>query len=360
MTANLKGSSFSRALQGHFPGLHGARRKFLENIIPAIAKASSVVLRRIACAFDSAAQTDSIVRRIQRFLSEQPLCQQQQARFIVSLLGIMGPMRLAIDRTNWKFGEKAINILMLSVQWNGKAIPLFWQLLDKEGNSNQEERIDLLQLFLDTFGEQAIDNLTADREFIGHKWFQWLIEKEIPFDIRIKSNTIATRKGRSCPVWELFRRVKRGSIQRRNGLYTIYETEVYLSGGPARNKKGEDGYFIIASYCAQSGAAQRYALRWRIEQLFKELKSSGFCLEDTQVTCPERLSVLLALLAITYCWVIKAGQALAPKVPRLTRKLKHGRPRYSILRIGLDAIREAFWSGSKRRIAIVLQFLSCT
>lgn len=144
---------------------------------------------------------------------------------------------------------------------------------------------------------------------------------------------------------------------------------MYLSGGPARNKKGEDDYFIIASYCAQSGAAQRYALRWRIpaclpqvgrEQLFKELKPSGFCLEDTQVTCPERLSVLLALLAITYCWVIKAGQALAPKVPRLTRKLKHGRPRYSILRIGLDAIREAFWPGNKRRIAIVLQFLSCT
>ncbi|MCB2090318.1 MAG: IS4 family transposase [Alphaproteobacteria bacterium] len=360
MTANLKSSPFGQALQGYFPELHGARRKFLEIIIPAIAKASSVVLRRIACAFEGQAQVDSVVRRIQRFLAESPLCQKQQARFIIGLLGIIGPMTLALDRTNWKFGQRAINILMLSVQWNGKAIPLFWQLLDKEGNSNQAERIDLLQLFLDTFGANAIYNLTADREFIGCKWFHWLIEQEIPFDIRIKSNTIVERKGRTCSAWELFRAVKRGKIQRRNGQFKVYGSMVYLSGGPAVNKKGEDDFFIIASYCGQSGAAQRYALRWRIEQLFKELKSSGFCLEDTQVVDSGRLSNLLALLAITYCWMVKTGRDVTRKVPRLSRKLKHGRPRYSTLRIGLDAIREAFWSGDKRLIAGGMRFLSCT
>lgn len=360
MTANLKVSSFGHALQTYFPGLHGARRKFLEKIIPALAKASSVVLRRMACAFDSAAEVDSIVRRIQRFLAGQALCQKQQARFLINLLGIVGPMTLAIDRTNWKFGDQAINILMLSVQWNGKAIPLFWELLDKEGNSNQKERIDLLQLFLDTFGSGAIYNLTADREFIGRRWFQWLIDQQIPFDIRIKSNTLVERKGRSCSAWELFRRVKPGKVQRRNGAFTVFDSKVYLSGGPARNKKGEDDFFIIASYCGQAGAAQRYALRWRIEQLFKELKSSGFRLEDTHLTQLERLATLLALVAITYCWVIKAGVQVARKTPRLTRKLKHGRPRFSILRIGLDAVREAFWSGNKRQIAAALKFLSCT
>ena len=35
----------------------------------------------------------------------------------------------------------AINILTISIYWRGIAIPLVWMLLDKRGNSNQEERI---------------------------------------------------------------------------------------------------------------------------------------------------------------------------------------------------------------------------
>ena len=77
MTTNLKGNGFAIALQNHFPGLHGARRKFLEEVVPAIVKASSVTLRRIASAYESPAQIDSVVRRIQRFLADEPLDQSQ-------------------------------------------------------------------------------------------------------------------------------------------------------------------------------------------------------------------------------------------------------------------------------------------
>ena len=70
MTTNSKDNGFAIALQNHFPGLHGARRKFLEKVIPAIVKASSVKLGRIATAFDSAIQQNSIVRRIQRIKIE--------------------------------------------------------------------------------------------------------------------------------------------------------------------------------------------------------------------------------------------------------------------------------------------------
>lgn len=360
MTANLKGTGFEQALQAFFPELHGARRKFIEKMIPALVKASSMVLRRVASAFDTAALEDSVVRRIQRFLARKILEQQEQARFIVHLLGIESPMTIAIDRTNWKFGRKPINILMLSVQWRGKAIPLFWELLKKEGNSNQQERIDLLDLFVKTFGHTSIYNLTADREFIGHKWFNWLIEQRIPFDIRIKSNTLVSRKGKTCAARELFRNVKRGKVRRCNGLFTVYDTKVYLSGGLACNKKGQDDFFIIASYCGQDSARKRYALRWRIEQLFKELKSGGFCMEETHITDPKHLSRLLGLVAIAYCWIVKTGKLMAAKIPRLTRKLKHGRPRYNIFRIGLDALRKAFWSTETRQIQYVFKFLSCT
>jgi hypothetical protein len=40
-----------------------------------------------------------------------------------------------MDRTNWKFGKVNINYLVLGVAYKGMAIPLFWDLLDKKGNS---------------------------------------------------------------------------------------------------------------------------------------------------------------------------------------------------------------------------------
>ena len=57
-----------------------------------------------------------------------------------------------MDRTNWQWGKKNINILMLSITYKGIAIPLFWSLLDKKGNSNTSERIALMERFIIQLG----------------------------------------------------------------------------------------------------------------------------------------------------------------------------------------------------------------
>lgn len=91
-----------------------------------------------------------------------------------------------MDRTNWQWGKKNINILMLSITYIGIAIPLFWSLLDKKGNSNTSERIVLMERFIIQFGKDKILGLLADREFIGADWFRWLKKKQFHFIIRIK------------------------------------------------------------------------------------------------------------------------------------------------------------------------------
>ena len=249
---------------------------------------------------------------------------------------------------------------MLSVQWRSKSIPLFWIMLDKEGNSNYRERIDLIKLFIDTFGIKAIASLTADREFIGYDWFEWLLNNEIPFDIRIKSNTQISHNGKTIAVRNLFRNLRRGQFRQHKKVYTIFGCDVYLGGGPAKNKNGEDDYFIIASNEYEPGADQRYSLRWKIEQLFKELKGSGFDLEKTHLANASRLSTLLILLAIAYAWILKVGQNLAEQKPRLVKKCKHGAPRNSITKLGFTEIRNAFWSGQLCKIKRVSNFLSCS
>ena len=45
-----------------------------------------------------------------------------------------------MDRTNWQFGKKGINILVLSAVYKGVGLPLFWKVLSKKrGNSSVEE-----------------------------------------------------------------------------------------------------------------------------------------------------------------------------------------------------------------------------
>ena len=66
------------------------------------------------------------------------------------------PWVLNIDRTEWKFGRKIFNILTLGIVHQGVAFPLLWWMLDKKGNSNAQERVDLLEEFVELFYERQV------------------------------------------------------------------------------------------------------------------------------------------------------------------------------------------------------------
>ena len=46
------------------------------------------------------------------------------------------------------------------------------------------------------FGKDRIVNVFADREFIGEKWFTWLIENDINFCIRVKNFIVTNHLAR--------------------------------------------------------------------------------------------------------------------------------------------------------------------
>ncbi len=105
---------------------------------------------------------------------------------------------LSMDRTipiaiGRKLGIININILMIGlVLPNGKFIPLYFELLDKRGNSSQDEREGLMDVFQQLFSSLlhrvVTDSLVlvGDREFIGQKWFKYLQLNGYKFIIRIR------------------------------------------------------------------------------------------------------------------------------------------------------------------------------
>ena len=67
-----------------------------------------------------------------------------------------------------------INILMISVIWNGMGFPLLWVPLPTARNSNTAERSELLDRMRPTFPDIKIAALMRDREFVGNAWMAYL------------------------------------------------------------------------------------------------------------------------------------------------------------------------------------------
>ena len=66
------------------------------------------------------------------------------------------------------------------------------------------------------------------------------------------------------------------------------------------------------------------------------LKSRGFNLEETHLTHPERLHLLMGVLALCLLWGLLLGSEMHEKKPIKIKK--HGRRAISIFRRGLDQL----------------------
>ena len=292
----------------------------------------TVNLNKIACSMSSNAEQTSRYRRIQRFFAEFSIDFDMIAAFIFKLFFISGgKWYLTMDRTNWQWGKSDINILTLAVVFKGVAIPIYWELLDKQGNSDTAERIAIVQKFIDKFGKDCIAGLLGDREFIGGDWFCWLIKEQVSFWIRVKKNLLTTdSRGRIVPVKALFRGLKPTEMRALYSKRSLMGHDVYIAG----MELSDGELLIVATTESPALAITTYALRWEIETLFSCLKGRGFNFEDTHITDKMRIKKLMVLLAVAFCWAHKTGEWRHEHKPIKIKK--HGRPEISLFRYGLD------------------------
>ena len=167
--ASIKSNELVDIFQARL-GWNKARVKFFVSFIIALCKVQSVCFNKLAQGFEGKAKVESNMRCIQRFFASFIVDTNLIAKLIFCLLPEKPPYRLCLDRTNWKYGAANINILMLSIAYQGMAIPILWTMLpDKRGNSNTGERKELVHRFCDLFGKTCIESFLADREFIEDK-----------------------------------------------------------------------------------------------------------------------------------------------------------------------------------------------
>ena len=341
-------------------GWNLARVKFLSAFICSLCKLQTVCYVKLAQDLSGNAKVESNLRRIQRFFAEFIVDSNLIAKLVFSMLPTEPPYRLSLDRTNWKFGSTNINILMISVCYDGVGIPLIWSMLDKRGNSNEKERKILIERYIVLFGTRSIESIGADREFIGDNWIGSLIDKGIRFFIRIKENMWVNvpGKGRKKAFW-LFNSLPLHKGKNYRNIVKVGNNPVYLSGLKTLGRTNSIEFVIIATYNFNTDALTIYKDRWQIETMFRALKSSGFNFEDTHLNDTNRISKLLSLMCIAFIWAYRVGIYKDRNIAKIKIK-KHGRKAYSFFKYGLIFIAHALLCNVYQNVKLIIKILSCT
>lgn len=300
-----------------------------------------ISLHHVASLMSGEQNAEANRMQLRRCLDHDTLTSDTFARTLAPLLP-RAKWVLALDRTEWRRGTTTVNLLVLAVVAYGCAVPLLWSVLPDCGASDTNERQVLLQRFLLLFGKERVRFLTADREFIGFEWVNWLLVQQIPFRIRIKASEYLQHidgREQKARDWFLLRacRCKPHPMQ-------LWGLGVYVGGKQLRGAE-----FLVVISNEPGDLLADYRLRWKIETLFQALKGRGFDLESCRLSQPGRLGGWFGFLALGLCWCLKVGHGVDAAEPLPLKA--HGRRAVSIFRRGLERLQAllACLAGSPRQ-----------
>ena len=327
-------------------------------MVTGMISARTVNLGHIACERPGgSALIASTYRRLQRFFQHVELDRGWTLPLLAELLALEGSWHLALDRTQWSRGKREINYLVLAVVTRRFRVPLFWSVLPNNGSSPTAVRIALMQRYLAHFAPSTIRLLLADREFVGAEWLKFLNDNNMPFAIRLRENLRVTDEDGHDLT--LRARLRRGRGSRSFRARMGARDDAATGDGPLLNfaaKRLKNEWLIVVSNVAPRIALAAYRKRWAIECLFGDAKTRGLNLEDTGLTDPRKLDLLMGIVALALAWAGRtAANLLGPHAPK---RKSHGYLAKSWFRIGFDQIRNLLRSDPIAAIAAWLRLPS--
>lgn len=255
------------------------------------------------------------------------------------LLRAFGFKTLVMDGTSWQIGDTDVHYLVLSVLVGSVAVPIYWVQLEKLGASSQEERKAMFEEAFLLFNLKGM-TLLADREYVGKKWFKFLKDNKVHFVIRLRNGDYAEDAGQSKgkSYEQMF--AKCGQKKKLVKKEVFIEGEAYTLVMMPNPKAGaeEPVLIFLTTLPNAKKAAELYAKRWKIECLFKHLKSNGYNLEDLNLKDPGKTLLMLAIVAAAYILAIREGWKRRKEIPIQQYKDGNETLEVSIFRAGLAVL----------------------
>jgi hypothetical protein len=273
----------------------------LEILIWLLQVHKQVKIERLAAHFPLPILFESRRRHLQRFLKLSvlsiPIIWFPLIEAVIKLKIKLGErLFIAIDRTQWK--DK--NLFIAAVILERRALPIYWQFLDKQGASNLAEQQALLRPVFKLLKNYELVIL-GDREFHSVELARWLIEKKVYFVFRQKKNTLI--------------KLKRQPYQPLAALPLRPGMKLFLTGIKVTQQKGfsqaniggywkriyrqqveKEPWYLLTNLSNLSETLKAYKKRTGIEAMFKDCKTGGYNLEGSLASI-ERLTRLVLLIA---------------------------------------------------------------
>jgi len=292
-------------------GWEGVSRHFRENVVEfsrAVVRAESSQIRKIAGM--AGGRVDSQRRRLQRFVQQEqalPPFFKNWTRSVVKALGTRSVV-LVVDESKIKaqFGVMAVGLA-----YEGRGIPLAWRMYQANNRAAYPSEgqaqmiISLLQQVANGMPRGTTVRVLADRG-IG--------------------TSPAHMRGVMALGWHfLFRVTKQSKIVLEDGQALTFHDQVtqpgqrYAASGLVFKRRGRVPAHVRVLWGERAQApwslvthdprldGSEYGQRMWIEELFRDLKSHGWDIENTYFTDPQRVARLWIFLVVAYAWMLLWG-----------------------------------------------------
>ena len=303
-----------QSYQNHLQSqLNLAENLLLTCLIQILQLTKTLSLEKLATALSLPILFISRQKKIQRFLMLPQLGFKTLwfpilRSLIPTLFPSNGTLYLAMDRTNWRL----TNLMVVSLIYDKRAIPVYIQILNKQGSSNLEEQKQVLEPVIRLLKDSTIVIL-GDREFCSVKLGNWLQEQSVGFALRLKKNENIQRDSDFIKLSELGLKpgtdlfVEGVSITKQKGFGPFNVAGKWQR--KYREWVADEGWFILTNLGSLEDTINAYRKRFDIEEMFRDFKSGGYHLEDTRVT-GDRLIGLLVILTLAYSITTIEGKTL--------------------------------------------------
>ncbi|MGZ7209810.1 MAG: IS4 family transposase [Methanobacterium sp.] len=259
------------------------------------------------------------MQRVRRFLSNENISPSivllPLIRLLRPILSTLPEIVLTMDRTDWDKRQKNVNILSVAIAYKGRAVPLFWIVLDRKGASSFEHWKQVLEPVIEGLKEMEwLSNIpihvVADREFASPKLVKWLKETyNVDSTVRIKRSMYLSEDGKpERKIAVLLKDMKKGTRSVMHNQKVTRDCD-FLMNVLLKWDEGFDEPLIVATTLPNPEQVDIiYAKRAWIEPMHKDWKSNAFDLEKTRVTDPKRIETLLIPIAFAYLLSVLEGE----------------------------------------------------